>query len=368
MVIRSTLTLSLALVACIHCGATAQTPQDATTAGQPLQSLVSHHLFVSGTANTHTFRIPALHTAPNGDLIAVCDARRNSGRDLIWERDIDIVFRRSTDNGESWSEMNAICDFGDGKPASDASLIVDKHTGRIFCLYNYMDQDNAPKEFQLYVQSSADNGRTWNAAKDITGQVSRPEWKMDFKFITSGRGVQRANGDLLHTLVNLQRGLHLFGSRDHGDTWFLMENTIKPADESKVIELQDGSLMINSRVNKSGLRWVHRSADDGQSWTSAADASLVDPGCNASILAYPVDDDSEILVFCNANSASGRKNLTLRVSRDGGQSWSQGKLVDAGPSAYSSLTVCRDGSIGLLYERAYKSIRFARFSLDQLLD
>jgi hypothetical protein len=42
--------------------------------------------------------------------------------------------------------------------------------------------------------------------------------------------------------------------------------------------------------------------------------------------------------------------------------------MDAGPSAYSSLTVCRDGTIGVLYEPGHKEVRFARFTLEDLTD
>ena len=201
--------------------------------------------------------------------------------------------------------MEVLCDYGDGKPASDPSFLLDHTTGEIFCFYNYMDQDNAPKEFRLRIQSSKDNGETWSKARDITDNITKPEWKTDFKFITSGRGIQRRNGDLLHTMVNLQNGLRLFGSRDHGQSWFMNDVRVTPANESKVIELSDGSLMINSRVNDKGLRWVHRSSDNGKTWTSTADKSLIDPGCNASILRYTSMTDGyekDRLLFCNACS------------------------------------------------------------------
>ncbi|MHC5053761.1 MAG: sialidase family protein [Planctomycetota bacterium] len=341
-------------------------------AAEPIRNLLaSTDLFVSGTQGTHTFRIPALVTAANGDLIAACDARRRSSRDLIWERDIDIVVRRSSDNGETWSDMEVVCDYGDGRPASDPSLVLDRSTGEIFCFYNYMDQDNAPKEFRLYVQTSRDDGRTWGKARDITDEIARPEWKMDFKFITSGRGIQRRSGELVHTLVNLQQGLHLFGSPDHGKTWRLFDVPIKPANESKVVELEGRELMVNSRVNGRRCRWEHRSTDDGASWRSAARPDLVDPGCNGSIIRYTSRADGyakDRLLFSNASSPSGRKNLAVRLSYDEGATWTGGKLIDAGPSAYSSLTVCRDGSIGVLYEPGHRAVRFARFTLSDLTD
>jgi sialidase-1 len=353
-----------------------ETPKDLTeapkVATEPIAELLeSRALFVSGTADTHTFRIPAIITALNGDLIAACDARRQSGADLIHVRDIDIVVKRSADNGRTWSDMELVCDFGDGRPASDPSMILDRTTGEIFCFYNTMDQDTAPKEFRLYVQRSKDNGKTWGPARGITDQIAKPAWKMDFKFITSGRGIQTRGGDLLHTLVNLKNGLHLFRSRDHGDTWHLIDVPVRPADESKVIELADGRWMINSRVNGEGCRWVHVSGDDGQTWTSRPDRSLVDPGCNGSILRYTSVKDGynkNRLLFCNANAFQERRNLSVRISYDEGETWSDGKVIDPGPSAYSSLTICQDGSIAVLYEPGYDEVRFVRFTLEALTD
>lgn len=333
--------------------------------------MTSEDLFVSGTENTHTFRIPALITAPNGVLIACCDARRKSSQDLKWVRDIDIVCKRSWDNGETWSEMEVVCDYGDGRPASDPSFILDEVTGDIFCLYNYMDQDKSPGEFRLYVQRSSDNGMTWSKGRDITDSISKPGWKKDFKFITSGRGIQRANGDLMHTLVNLQHGLHLFYSKDHGSSWGFIDTAIKPADESKVVELANGDLMVNTRLNGKGYRGVHRSSDGGRTWDFEIDKSQVDPGCNGSIIRYTSIKDGfkkNRLLLCHANSFSGRKNLTLRISYDEGKTWSEGKVIDPGPSAYSSLTICDDGSIGILYEPGYKAVRFVRVTLEDLTD
>lgn len=347
-------------------------PKVAEEAEEPIRRvLAKNDLFVSGTEETHTFRIPALITALNGDLIACVDARRKSGADLIHVRDIDIVVKRSTDNGKTWGPLEVVCDYGDGKPASDPSFILDRDTGEIFCFYNYMDQDNAPREFRLWVQSSKDHGKTWGRARDITDQIAGPDWKMDFKFITSGRGIQRRNGDLLHALVNLQRGLHLFGSRDHGKTWQFFDVPIKPGDESKVVELADGSLMVNCRVNRPGYRYVHRGPGPNGPWQGMKETQLADPGCNGSIIRFTSVKDGYArnrLLFSNASSVKGRRNLAVRISYDEGTTWSAGKVLDPGPSAYSSLTILEDGTIGVLYEPGHKSVRFVRFTLEDLTD
>jgi len=249
-----------------------------------------------------------------------------------------------------------VVDYPFGQSASDPSLIVDHVTGTIFLLFNFMDHLQEPGVYYLRVIKSTDNGTTWSTPEDITSQITQPGWERDFKFITSGRGMQTGSGKLVHTLVNLQKGLYLFASDNHGQSWYLMDTALQPGDESKVIELEDGTWMVNSRVNGAGHRHVHLSSDEGKTWSSKAEASLADPGCNAGLARV-----GERLFFSNPNSPDRRENLTLRVSDDGGKTWSEGKTVCAGNSAYSSLAVLPGGDVGVLYERDdYNEIVFIR--------
>ena len=338
----------------------------ATLPTEKLELLSSDSLFISGTNKTHTFRIPAIATAINGDLIAACDARRKSSSDIVHDREIDIVFRRSEDNGKTWTPMEVMDPVVDGG-CSDPSLIVDETTGDIFCFYNYMVNDKSNKEYRFYVQKSSDHGKSWGAPVDMTDKVAGPELKNAFKFITSGRGIQTRDGKLIHNFVRVGKGVTLFSSDDHGKSWSPMSK-VRPGDESKVVQLHDGSLMVNSRIGP-GKRFVHRSADGGKTWESEADPSLPDPRCNACIVQYTAMQDGykkNRLIFCNAASNSGRKNLAVRISYDGGLTWSEGRVIDTGPSAYSEITILKDGSLGVLYEPGHKEIRFVRFTLEAL--
>jgi len=318
------------------------------------------------------YRIPAIVTAPNGDLIVAIDQRVPSCGDLQWSKDINIVIRRSEDNGDSWSEIEIIVDYPLGQSASDPSMIVDEVTDEVFLFFNYMDLDKEKNVYYLRVMKSSDNGKTWSSPVDITSQISMQAWHQDFKFITSGRGIQTRSGKLLHTLVNVDRGLFLFGSDDHGRTWFLIDTPLKPADESKVVELADGSWMVNSRVKNSGLRYIHTSSDEGKTWVSKPDTSLIDPACNASIIRYTSvsgGSDKNRLLFSNAKSKNKRKNMTVRISYDEGKSWSVGKTIYAGESAYSSLTVLQNGDIGLIFEKDdHNENAFVHLTLDWLTD
>ncbi|MDN5215810.1 sialidase family protein [Fulvivirgaceae bacterium BMA12] len=316
------------------------------------------------------YRIPALLTAKNGDLIAAIDERVPSCDDLRSNADINIVIRRSSDNGKTWSEIEPIVDYTPGESASDPSMILDKVTGEIFMFFNYMNLYGAKGEYYFKMVRSQDHGKTWSSPVDITSQISKKEWKKDFKFITSGKGIQTRSGKLLHTLVNLDRGLYIFGSDDHGKSWHLIDTPITPGDESKIIELSDGSWMINSRVNKSGLRYIHTSTDNGISWTSKPDSSLIDPGCNASLIYYATTtgrENTKRILFSNPKTSDTRENLSVQISYDEGKTWSDSKTIYTGKSAYSSMCILKNGSIGLLFEKDnYKKNVFTIISLNWL--
>lgn len=333
----------------------------------PLRLASSQTLFKSGTNDTHTYRIPAVITAKNGDIVVACDARRKNGADLVHQRTIDIVFRRSTDNGKTWSATEVMDPITDGG-CSDPSLLLDRDTGEIFCFYNYMSNDKSSKEYRFILQKSSDHGETWSKPIDFTDQVAGTELKNSFKFITSGRGIQTTDGTLMHNFVQVGKGVTVIASTDHGKSWSAVAD-VPHGDESKLVELADGSLMINSRIAP-GRRNVHRSRDGGKTWNTEADYTLSDPRCNASIIRYPIGlhgNKNELLLFCNAASNSGRKNLAVRYSKDNGDTWSDGKVIDPGPSAYSELDILPDGKLIVVYEPGHSEIRAVTFELEELL-
>ncbi len=302
------------------------------------------------------FRIPALITAKNGTLVAAIDERVPNLYDLIASKDINIAVRLSANNGRTWTRAKVVVDFPYGQSASDPSLILDEKTGYIFLFYNFMDLNKEKGVYYFHYVMSKNNGKSWSKPVDITEQISKPDRQGDFQFITSGSGCYTSDGKMLHTLVNLKKGkgLYIFGSDDHGKTWYVMDAAITPADESKIIELSDGRWMVNSRVNSRKARTIHISEDKGESWTTYLDSQLPDPCCNASIVRYSsksAGDDKDRLLFCNANSTAGRKNLTLRISYDEGKTWSEGKVVYPGSAGYSDMTVLKNGDIAIFFEK-----------------
>jgi hypothetical protein len=96
-----------------------------------------------------------------------------------------------------------------------------------------------------------------------------------------------------------------------------------------------------------------------------------DPTCQGSVIQWKsttTGHPKEWILFANP-ATGGRNGMTLRVSLDGGLTWPISRLVYAGPSAYSSLCILPDETIGLLYEKdSYGSINFVRVDEGWLLD
>lgn len=339
-------------------------------ASQPVFSQVD--LFQQGEAGVNTYRIPALVETARGTLIAVVDARKDSSQDL--PAHISLVMRRSFDGGRDWEPMRTILAVKKGG-VGDASLLLDRSNGRVWCFHAYGPPGigfrtskpgtrTGSATLQVHAMYSDDDGATWSIPVDLTPQIKEPQWQA--MFAASGTDIQTSNGRLLVPLVvRDEKGvLHSLNaySDDHGKTWrhgaFIGAGT----DESHNVELKDGVILQNMRDGKT--REVARSSDGGVSFGPVShDAALIDPGCNAGITRYRLGK-IDALLFTNAASTR-RENLNVKVSYDGGQTWPVGRTIYAGPSAYSTVIVLHDGSIGVLYEdgktNSGERITFARF-------
>ncbi|MBR6735079.1 MAG: exo-alpha-sialidase [Kiritimatiellae bacterium] len=323
-------------------------------------------LWKAGDGGVAVYRIPALCTAPNGDLVAVCDARKRHAGDLNSCQPINISARRSADGGKTWTRPvdTWTWKWNDDEQwaASDPSLIVDPAAKKIFLFYNVWECRNRKGVFQFFVQESSDNGGTWSKPRDISKEVAFPEWpfgencaekKGAYIFISSGSGIAASDGTLLHTLVRVGHGNALFGSTDHGRTWRAVGKPVANGDECKVVELSDGAWMVNSRW-RGGGRQIHVSRDRGATWQSWYDRNLADPQCNAQIMRL-----GKSLLFTNCNSPKRRARLFLRESFDDGRTWNEGICVQPEGAAYSDMTLLPNGDIGIIYEGAgYKTINF----------
>lgn len=339
-------------------------------------------LFQQGEDGVHTYRIPALAVTKKGTLLAVADARHESAADLPGA--IDLVMRRSANMGRTWEPITVIRNPPGRAGAGDPSLLVDRRTGRVFCFYAYGPPGvgffhsapcNAAADNCLHAQFiySDDDGKTWSEPVDITAQIKAPEW--DALFASSGHGIQTRNGRLLQPYV-IRKGKETWTANDYSDdggkTWRMGQPAGTNVNESKAIEMPDGTVRQNIRHNndtdEKRIRFVATSRDGGVTFgPMKAVPALIDPWVNADILRY---DAQRAILFSNPADAKQRVRLTVRASFDQAQTWPLACVVHEGPAAYSTMAALPDGTIGLLYERGdrnpYERITFARFNLEWL--
>ncbi len=332
-------------------------------------------VFRQGEAGVHTYRIPALLETRKRTLLAVADARHDSARDLPAR--ISLVMRRSWDRGRTWSSAVTIRAVSAGG-VGDASLLLDRQTGRIWCFHTYGPAGigfstakpgalTGPDTLQVHAIYSDDDGDHWSPPADLTPQFKDPSWEA--MFATSGTHLQTSRRRYLVPMV-VRDGNRVVSSRnaysdDGGKSWKIGPAIGPDTDESKAVEVSKGIILQNMRDGKT--RMVARSHDGGVTFEAPAhDPALVDPGCNAGLTRYR-GRGRDLIIFTNAASLR-RENLTVRLSHDGGRTWPAARVIHAGPAAYSTVVALGDGTIGVLYERGERSaverITFARFDLD----
>ncbi len=133
-------------------------------------------VFVSGQGGYFAYRIPAIETAADGSLLAFAEARKYNLDDPgFGKQDIDLVYRRSTDRGASWSPMKVIEDPGELWSAANPASVVDRQTGRVWLLYlrchperNTETSRPGTDDSQILARTSDDHGLTWSAPIDLS--------------------------------------------------------------------------------------------------------------------------------------------------------------------------------------------------------
>jgi len=356
-------------------------------------------VFISGNEGHKTYRIPAIVKMPNNTLLAFCEGRVKGSGDF---GDINIVLKRSTDNGKTWSVLETLVDV-DSLQAGNPAPVVDVTDplypdGRVFLFYNtgnnHEGEVRKGKGFrQVWYISSVDGGLTWSAPVNITTQTHRPNqpkenpaytFKEDWRSYanTPGHALQISKGlykGRLYVAANHSEGqpkskyedyfAHGFYSEDHGKTFQLSDNlSFAGSNEATAAELSNNGLLLNARNQKGHVkaRIVAKSTDGGKSWNSIAfDNNLPDPVCEGSILNIGKKNGKEMLAFCNAADTLKRNHLTLRISFDEGLTWKKSILIEGSDdkkndvTAYSDIVMLNKKEIGVLYERnGYAQIVF----------
>jgi sialidase-1 len=341
-----------------------------------------------GDDNSKSYRIPGLAVTPKGTLIACFDIRWDGSHDL--PADIDVGVMRSTDRGDTWGPMIVALDYDKNVPGScgngvgDPAVLVDSKTGHVFLAALWSKGDNAwngskpgmtPDETgQLVITRSADDGLTWEQPRSITPQIKQKEWKLLFN--GPGAGICLKDGTLVFpaqfkNAAGKATSCFIF-STDQGENWKISPGAIPdspPTSEAQIVQLADDSLLLTMR-NESRAprrlwsRWQWSGQLENGKWVDTWD-EVLDPVCMAGLTYHPKG-----YVLLSNNNSTRRERLSIRHSKDG-KAWSEARLLDARPTAYSCLTVLPDGDLGILYEggdHSVETLTFARFPLEWVLE
>lgn len=367
-------------------------------------------LFKTPDANGKPYRIPAITTAMNGDVIAISD-NRPCGSDVGYG-EVDIKARISTDNGATWgNEFFLFNGHGDGNNITfdyafgDAAVVADRESNKVLVMsvcgktvcHNGAYDPNAanlgnPNRVAKVTGEYNESTRQWEWTTPVevtnsiysifaTGEEGSKTPTVTSLFIGSGRIMQSRvvkKGQyyrLYAALWTKNQGNRVIYSDDFGDTWHILGTvTDRPApsgDEPKCEELPDGTVVLSSR--KGYGRWFNlftfaaTTGDDAYTtgtWgTAVSGISNNDSGTNGEI--YSIDALSTAtgertqIMLQSVPLGSGRNNVaiwykpltqsTYTVS-EFAAGWTFGKQVSHRASAYSTMTLQQDGRLGFLFE------------------
>ncbi|NJL70308.1 MAG: exo-alpha-sialidase [Candidatus Competibacteraceae bacterium] len=373
------------------------TPITAMHAQEPFHT----NVFSSNTEGYNTFRIPAIVRATNGDLLAFVEARKNNATDT---GDIDLVLRRSTDAGTTWSALQLVGDLGGRTYGNPTPIVASDGTIHLLTTSNH-GSDTKPTIWagtsndirRVHYQKSTDHGATWSAPTEITAQATKAG--EDWRWYATGRSTASsssaaARGRLIvpcnHSDHSFNPGAtdrstnaaHILYSDDDGATWQVggemhtTSSNIRPW-ESTAVELVDGRVYLNARNEGIPLSQprVGAYSDDGGGTLgpSVLVEDLIEPrlhyGVQGALLRFSATDRggrSNRILFSNPAALSTRRRMTVKSSFDETASWNWGRVIDGTLAGYSDMVKLDKGGIGILYEAGeqvyHERIDYVRFS------
>lgn len=355
-------TVAAMLLCAASLSVAAQTPASYTD-GPSVRSLVMN----KGDFGSQFYRIPAIATLPDGTIVAVADKRIESLADLPGK--IDVVARRSTDGGRTWGPYITVAEHDAAGGYGDPAIVYDRRSGDLLVISSHGNGlwDNSPSHTS--VSRSTDGGLTWKAPVDISNQIftTDPSGKQPIKltaaFASSGRAVQLKSGRIMFVLVTRKDGVDPFPcyaiySDDSGRTWKASKTpATTDGDESKIVQLPNGDLLMSIRARFGNTRKFSLSKDNGVTWTELKEGydNLPDVKCNGDIIA--VKHDGRDVLLQSLPAGPWRSNITIYASYDGGRTWPRSYQVMHGPAAYSTMTLLPDGkTIGMISEEGVHDV------------
>lgn len=324
-----------------------------------------NYIYNQGTDGFELYRIPAIVKSKSNTLLAFAEARK--ARSNGDSGDIDLVVKRSSDNGKTWSKQITIWNDGQNTCGNPVPIVDDR--GRIHLLMTWNFQTDkwgaitngtGEDSRRPYYTYSDDDGITWAQPVEITSSVKKEKW--DWYATGPCHGIQIQKGIHKGRLVapnyfttresgKVTSYSHIIYSDDYGKTWKPGEPTpVGGVGECSVAEIGEGTLMLNMRADEDFYRKSCTSIDGGLTWSSPQiSIDQIDCKCQGSILSI-----GGAVFLSNAASATERINMTIKKSTDNGKNWKGQYTVYEGNSGYSDIVELSDSQIAIIYEGGEK--------------
>lgn len=365
-------------------------------------------IFPTTTSKAIPYRIPAITTTYDGNLLAVADYRHC--RYDIGNGRIDLHGRISKNGGKTWGEIFTIIE-GDGRLVNndcnasltagygDPCIVADRESNKVLmlcvCGHQTFFRSTREEPNQVARFYSEDGGRTWSKPEVITETFYTP---FDNSKIGPIRGMFIGSGRIFQSrMTKIGNYYRLYAamlardkdgtfcnfvvySDDFGKEWKVLGSTDKGAiphsgDEPKTEELPDGSILISSRCT--GGRYFnifrfnnHKTADG--TWEEMAFSGASNKGvtalnnsCNGEVMILPAirkkDNKRLYIALQSLPLGSGRSNVGIYYKEledyndfltpaHFAKDWDGSCKSSSKGSAYSTMTLQKDNSIAFVYE------------------
>ncbi|XP_006893595.1 PREDICTED: sialidase-2 [Elephantulus edwardii] len=373
-------------------------------ASQPLPScpvLQRETLFRSDEYN---YRIPALLYLPQQKTLLAFSERRLSKKD----EHADLIVLRRGDHDTSthqvqWQAPEVVAQAQlVGHRSMNPCPLYDEKTGTLFLLFIAVP-GHVSEHHQIHTKvnmarlcqvTSADHGRTWSPATDLTSTAigsAYTEWATFA--VGPGHGLQlRSQPQNLvlpayayrnHPSVRSVPFAFCFLSDDHGRTWKRGQFLAQESLECQVAEVELGERSVLYLNARSFVRARVQAESVNGGWNfhrSQLVKALVEPhhGCHGSVVSFPSpgagSGSSETwLLYTHPTDPKQRVNLGVYLNKQplDPTTWSVPSLLATGNCAYSDLQSMGTGPdgaplFGCLYEaNNYEEVVFVLFTLKQ---
>jgi sialidase-1 len=255
-----------------------------------------------------------------------------------------IVGRVSADGGRTWGDKYTLVE-NDGKCNVMEVNFLRLLDGRIALFHlqkNVEVGGTETPDCRVMMRVSADEGRTFGPAKELTGEKRYIE-------TASGRALRLRTGRILVECDDMDTAFCLI-SDDDGATWREGEH-VKPAGggcwEPAAVELKDGRVLMFLRTSLGG-QYQTISEDGGETWSEATRSALRGTAAPISIERIPTTGDLLAIWNHDVGSPRARNPLTSAISRNEGRTWGHFRNIEDAPDdswAYPAVTWVGDTAL-----------------------